>query len=339
LSREDAVFDPLAPTYDDDFTRSPIAQHLRVRVHARLDARVVAGESALELGCGTGEDALHLARRGVRLTATDASAAMLAVAQAKLRGYENVTFVQFNLSDLDHEGGKSSEFRVLSTEEAHGSETLTPHLAPRTKNTQYSELSTRNYSLVFANFGVINCFSDWQPLARWLAARVSVGGHVAFGVMSPLCAWETLWHAAHGDFRTATRRWRNGTPFTVHGSQFSVHNAKDSTHSEHRTQNTEQNLLHREPRTENREPPLIYYPSIRRLIRDFAPYFRRVHVEPLGVFLPPSDVYGVLEKRPRLLRALTRLDDSIGRWRALALLADHYWIEFRRTDVSAPAPP
>ena len=275
------LFDPLAPTYDDDFTRSPIAQHLRARVHARLDAHVTAGQSALELGCGTGEDALHLARRGVYLTATDASPAMLAVAQSKLRDYPTVTLAQLNLYDL-----------------------------PRTQN---SELRTQNF--VFANFGVINCLSDWQHLARWLAGQVAVGGHVAFGVMSPLCAWETLWHAAQGDLRTATRRWRPGTPFTVNGAPLSPADAA--------TQNSE-------PRTQS----LIYYPTIRRLTRDFAPYFERVHVEPLGVFLPASDAYGAIEKRPRLLQTLMRLDDSIGRLSALALLADHYWIEFRRIEAT-----
>jgi hypothetical protein len=56
----------------------------------------------------------------------------------------------------------------------------------------------------------------------------------------------------------------------------------------------------------------------------------RVHVEPLGLFLPPSDVYAVIERRPRLLRALTVLDQSFSRISQLALFADHYWIEFER---------
>jgi hypothetical protein len=69
---------------------------------------------------------------------------------------------------------------------------------------------------------------------------------------------------------------------------------------------------------------------MRRLTRDFAPYFRRAHVEPLGVFLPPSDVYGVVEKRQRLFSLLLYLEERFGKSRMLALLGDHYWIEFAR---------
>jgi SAM-dependent methyltransferase len=319
----DALFDPLAPTYDDDFTRSPIARHLRARVHARLGALIQPGQHALELGCGTGEDALHLAQRGVHITATDASDAMLAIARQKL-----APFPHANTASLDLQG-LSAECKVQSAK----------------------------YNVVFANFGVLNCLSDWRPLAAWLAERIVSGGHVAFGVMSPFCVWETLWHGVHGDWRTATRRWRRkGTAFSIPSSQFSVlssecnqvtgvrYQPEDNTKHKvqnlaSRTLNYELRTLNPELRTENsslvtRNSSLIFYPSVRRLTRDFAPWFRRVHIEPLGVFLPPSDVYGVIEKRPRLLRTLTKLDDQTKRMSLLANLADHYWIELQRAPDS-----
>lgn len=149
-----------------------------------------------------------------------------------------------------------------------------------------------------SNFGAINCLSDWKGLALWLADRVKAGGWVALGVMSPLCLWEIGWHSLHGNFRTAFRRQHRG------GATFQPDGAA--------------------------APLRVHYPSVRRLESDFAPQFRRVHVEPLGVFLPPSDVYGVVERRPRLLRALMALDGRVGRVPALANIADHYWIEFVR---------
>lgn len=42
------------------------------------------GSPVLELGCGTGRVALHLARAGIEITGLDASPAMLAIARAKL---------------------------------------------------------------------------------------------------------------------------------------------------------------------------------------------------------------------------------------------------------------
>ncbi|MCC6804339.1 MAG: methyltransferase domain-containing protein [Anaerolineae bacterium] len=239
-------FDALAPAYDRDFTASPIARHLRARVHARLDRHFQPGDHVLEFGCGTGEDALHLAGRSVRVTATDVSAAMLAVARAKTADQPLITIQPLDLNALP------SDFP--------------------------------SFDGAFANFGVLNCLTDWHPQAAWLASRLPPGGVAAFGVMSPLCLWEIGWHGLHGDFRTAFRRLRGQTTF--------------------------QSLS-------------IRYPTIHRLTRNFAPHFRRILVEPLGLMLPPSDVYGVIERRPRLLRALTALDKSVSNLSPLALYADH----------------
>ncbi|NJL56975.1 hypothetical protein HC928_18855 [bacterium] len=74
----------------------------------------------------------------------------------------------------------------------------------------------------------------------------------------------------------------------------------------------------------------VFYPTVRRLTRDFAGCFERVHVMPLGLFLPPSDIFGVIEKRPRVMAALMRLEQSACWCSPLAMLSDHYWIEFRR---------
>jgi SAM-dependent methyltransferase len=250
-------FDALAPGYDRDFTTSPIARYLRARVHARLDEHFRPGAHVLELGCGTGEDALYLAARGVHLTATDASPAMLDITRAKVKAAASQPLV--TVQPLDLNDALPADFPVFTG--------------------------------VLANFGVLNCLSEWQTLSLWLADHIQPGGIAAFGVMSPFCLWEIGWHSLHGNFHVAFRRLRRKTIF---------------------------------------QSIPIRYPTIRRLTRDFAPHFRRVHVEPLGLCLPPSDVYGVVERRPRLLRTLTELDRRLSKVNPLALYADHYWIEFER---------
>src|SRR5262245_47655900 len=97
------TFDSLASRYDGDFAQRPIARWLRSRVQARLDAHFDAEHHTLELGCGTGEDALYLAARGVRVTATDASPAMLEAARAKLAHHnrERMSLVKFRSLDLN----------------------------------------------------------------------------------------------------------------------------------------------------------------------------------------------------------------------------------------------
>jgi len=255
------TFDTLAPTYDVDFTETAIARHLRRRVQHRLLTLFQRGQHILELGCGTGEDARFLGEHGRRVTATDSSLAMRQVAQSKTAHLPTVEIAALDLAHLPSDS---------------------------------SPLADQTYNGAFANFGVLNCLHDWHPLAEWLGGRLPVGAAFACAVMPPGCVWELLWHAAHGDLSTATRRWRTAL-FEVNG--------------------------HRQR---------ITYPSTRRLRRAFAPHFRMQHLEPLGLFLPPSDIYGVIEQRPRLLQRLTRLDDALSRWSALANLGDHYWIEFVR---------
>ena len=268
-------FDPLASTYDDTFTHTPIGRYLRARVHSRLEQHFHAGDHVLELGCGTGEDALYLAQRGVQVTATDASDAMLVVARAKTQANPLVRVEKLDLRDLvPHRQSATDISPIAMGEEGRG------------------------YDGIFANFGPVNVLDDWQPLAAWLAEQIKPGGIVGLGVMGPVCLWEMGWHGLHLDFKTAFRRLSKSATFQA-----------DDTN----------------------EPIQVSYPSINRLTHDFAPQFRRVHVEALGLFLPPSDVYGVIEKRPRLLKLLTQMEERFAKYPVLAHFGDHYWIEFERT--------
>ena len=54
-------------------TANPIGLLFRHVVQARLEALFRRGDRVLDLGCGTGEHALMLAARGVRVVAVDAS--------------------------------------------------------------------------------------------------------------------------------------------------------------------------------------------------------------------------------------------------------------------------
>src|SRR5262245_9081544 len=78
-----AAFDSFAPDYDAEFTDTPLGRVLRDMVWARADAVFQPQQHILELGCGTGEDATHFAKRGMRVTATDASNAMVEAARLK----------------------------------------------------------------------------------------------------------------------------------------------------------------------------------------------------------------------------------------------------------------
>src|SRR6266850_6647912 len=98
-----AVFDQFAHDYDEHFG-GILGRLFRRAVWRWLDGAFQPGEHILELSCGTGEDALHLAERGVRILATDASAGMLEVARKKVLeegGSERVRLRQLAIEQLD----------------------------------------------------------------------------------------------------------------------------------------------------------------------------------------------------------------------------------------------
>jgi SAM-dependent methyltransferase len=169
-----APFDALASDYDARFTDSVLGQVLRRAVWRWLDAAFAPGQSVLELGCGTGEDAVHLARRGIQVTATDASAAMLDVARAKL-------------GEAGLPG--SVELRRLGIDEVERLEGLAPPLDG-----------------AFSNFGGLNCVADLPRVARALATLLKPAARVVVCVMGPLVPWEWVWLLSHGRGRSALRR-------------------------------------------------------------------------------------------------------------------------------------
>jgi len=82
-SRVSSVFDGLAPQYDDMWTRSAVGRLQREAVWRRLDELFRPGDRLIDLGCGTGEDALHFASLGIAVRAIDTSPGMVRIARAR----------------------------------------------------------------------------------------------------------------------------------------------------------------------------------------------------------------------------------------------------------------
>src|SRR5437868_14651054 len=77
------VFDALAPRYDELWTESAIGRLQRRAVWRRADGLFQPGDRLLDLGCGTGADALHFMQRGMRVRAIDASSEMVRIARSR----------------------------------------------------------------------------------------------------------------------------------------------------------------------------------------------------------------------------------------------------------------
>ncbi len=169
-------FDELAHDYDQCFCRTRIGTLLRQAVWRRLEARFSTGERILELNCGTGEDAVFLGRRGVRVLATDGSAQMVAQAGQK----------------VEQAGLQSTvQVRQLALEDL-------------------GQLQEAPFDGALSNFGGLNCVEDRTSVARALADRVGSGAPVVLCVMGPWAPWEWIWYLTHGQPRRAFRRLRVG---------------------------------------------------------------------------------------------------------------------------------
>jgi SAM-dependent methyltransferase len=169
-----AVFDVLAPDYDAQFTRTLVGSLLRHATWRWLDRAFGAGQRVLELNCGTGDDALHLASRGVRVLATDASPAMVDIARGKVAA-ANAGLVEVRRLEIEH-----------------------------------LEQLSGTWDGAFSNFGGLNCVADLHGAADAMARLVKPSGRVVLCVMGPVVPWEWVWFLGRLDARSAFRRLAPG---------------------------------------------------------------------------------------------------------------------------------
>lgn len=95
------IFDGQAAEYDAWYS-TPEGRRLDALEKTAVwrAVRPKAGETALDVGCGTGNYSLALARRGLTVTGVDVSTDMLAAAERKARGLESVKFMRADATAL-----------------------------------------------------------------------------------------------------------------------------------------------------------------------------------------------------------------------------------------------
>jgi SAM-dependent methyltransferase len=251
-----SAFDEMAANYDTSFTRTAVGKALRALVWSRLTSTFRTSQRILELGCGTGEDALWLGQNGIEVVATDASAQMIEIARQKLRLVKNTARVEFHCVPME-------QLAMLSDEPS--------------------------FDGVFSNFGAINCVADLPRVIGQVAGRLAPGARLIWVVMGRHVPWEWLWYVVRGKPAKAMRRYRRqGAEWR--GMRIAYHTPKQMTA-----------LL--------------------------LPYFEVTRVSQLGWALPPSYAASWVDRSPRALATLTRLETSALRWPLLAAVADHYILE------------
>lgn len=169
------AFSLTAERYDSFAQDHPHLTRMRAKVYDHVQRHVPAGAHILELNCGTGTDAVQLARRGYTVHATDAAPGMLERLRGKVRDLhleDRITFEQRSFLELDGMPG-----------------------AP--------------FDAVFSDLGGLNCVADLSPVIAQLPRVLRPGGIVTWVIMPHVCLWEMA-EVFRGHFRLAFRRFTHG---------------------------------------------------------------------------------------------------------------------------------
>ncbi len=187
-------WDRAAETYDHDFTNTVVGQTRREAVWRDLERVFQPRQRVLELNCGTGLDALHLAERGIQVVACDISPRMIDLARERVATAHQTV-----------------DFRVLPTEHI-------PQLAPDAP-----------FDGAFSNFSGLNCVEDLAATARDFAALLKPGSTALLCMVGCFVPWDFIWFLAHGNPRRATQRIRRNASRKLEGGTLRVqyHTVRD----------------------------------------------------------------------------------------------------------------
>jgi len=173
------AFDAVAPDFDSRFGawRSVAAQRNAVR--AALLREFPVGGRILELGGGTGEDAMFLAKLGCDMLLTDPSPLMVVQAKAKL-------------------APMGARAEIVAGEELEDFAT------------GYVAAGEAMFDGAFSNFAPLNCIADLGPVARGLGRLLKPGAPAMLVVFGTFCPGEIATEVLRGRLHLALRRCNRG---------------------------------------------------------------------------------------------------------------------------------
>lgn len=183
------AFSRTAEKYDAFAEDHPNQSRMRNKVYAHIERFVPKGSRILELNCGTGADAVELARRGYQIHATDIAPGMLERLRDKISTLtlaKQITMQQCSFTELNQIQG-----------------------AP--------------FDAVFSDLGGLNCIPDLSPVISQLPRILRPGGLINWVLMPPVCLWEMA-EIFRGHPQLAFRRFsKHGTRAHLEGLYFTVY--------------------------------------------------------------------------------------------------------------------
>lgn len=186
-----ADFDQAAINYDNTFTNTEIGKMQRELVYAELSKHLTSVKNILEINCGTGEDAIWLAKQNFNVTATDISTNMIEIAKSKAN--LNFKVADINLIATTFEGEK--------------------------------------FDLLLSNFGGLNCLSksELENFFGNIDSILFEKGKLALVIMPKNTLWERFYFLVKAQFKNISRRKKESVIAHVDGENVTTYyyNPKD----------------------------------------------------------------------------------------------------------------
>jgi SAM-dependent methyltransferase len=156
------AFDSVAADYDGPRGNNALIQDMRGEMWRTLDATFAPGSRLIDLGCGTGLDAVRMARVGYHVTATDWSQGM--VERTRQR------------AECEQLAGRVQAIAVGAHE--------------------LSRLDGQaEFDGAYSNLGALNCVPNLAEMAAQCARLLKPGAPLVFSVIGRICPWEIGYYA------------------------------------------------------------------------------------------------------------------------------------------------
>ena len=101
-------FHQIAPRYAELWSETSRGRAQREQVWREIDGLFKAGDRVLDLGCGTGDDAVHLMSRGVNVFGIDSAPGMVEIARDRGVDAKRITIEDFGSLDEVFDGAISN---------------------------------------------------------------------------------------------------------------------------------------------------------------------------------------------------------------------------------------
>ena len=188
-------FHQIAPRYAELWSETSCGRAQREQVWREVDGLFRIGDHVLDLGCGTGDDAMHLMSRGVEVFGVDSAPGMVDI--ARTRGVDAKTMAIEELGSLeDMFDGAISNFGALNCVADLGklSKTLARLVRPQGK-LALSVMSRYCWRTDWRHLP-----QRWSGQARWRGIDVYYrSARSIAGAFAPHFDWQRRVSIGHGD--------------------------------------------------------------------------------------------------------------------------------------------